>query len=380
MLAVIENEQAYPEGNKNRHTGAFATAVRTAMSISEFEETVNAMFIREKPVRGDNAYQLLFRCFLDDQLEQTGDDTFTGLDDPQLCLEKLGEILDDPDRWGFFYTGLLSRQVQSNIADRYKSIQLLSSLMTDRFESPPSYLDIGSSELHGPLKVVYGNDPTSACPPFGLTEILHKERVRTYRVDMVTSALANRAMYRQVEFGTVTGVDMTNIDDPRIQRWIEICSLKPYERAHHTNIDEFRLYNRLDPQHERVGFIRADFSSPQDFAQFKEKAPVEKYDIVSIKTVLHQLRKEERIHLKNHAMEVLSDKGVLVIQEFSRGDTAKKFNYLAEVIDMQAPDQDLQPIIRWEDGRCNRGLLEAGKIVLNGCLQTTENALRRYVY
>jgi hypothetical protein len=375
MLAVMDNERSFPLGSENRHTGAFATAVRTAMSTENFEETISAMFIREKRVRGDNAFQLVFRGFLADQLEHTGDDTFCGLDDPQQCLEELERIQDDPDRWGFFYANLLGRQIQSNIADRDKVIPLLTSLMPERFEAPPSYLDIGSSELHGQIKAVFGSDPDSECPPFSETEIVHREKVRTYRADQELSRLANVAISSLIEYGAVVGVDMTNIDDPLTKRWVEICSLKPYERADPANVEEFRLLDKIDPNHERIGFIRADFSSEEDFDLFREQSPVEKYDIVSIKTVLHQLRRQERINMLKHAREVMSDRGILIVQEFLGGNTSKKFNYLTEVVDMQLPNDDPQAIVRWENGRCRRGIFECGSILFGNKVQNIEEAL-----
>jgi hypothetical protein len=248
--------------------------------------------------------------------------------------------------------------------------------MPDRFESPPHYLDIGSSELHGQIKTVFGNDLASECPPFSSTEFITVEKVRTHRLNPAITLFAHAIVSKYVEFGTVIGADMTNIDDPATQRWVEICSLKPYERADPANIEEFRLLNTIDPLHERIGFSRTDFTSPQDFSLFRETSSVDTYDIVSIKTVLHQIRnKTERDNMLQHAREIVNDNGIIVIQEFGNGNTSKKFNYLTEVIDMQLPNPEPQPMIRWENGRCKRGILEAGKILFGSREMTIEEAI-----
>jgi hypothetical protein len=247
--------------------------------------------------------------------------------------------------------------------------------MSERFGEPPTHLDVGSSELHGDIKLVFGNDPCSECPPFNPTEIVNTDKGGRRRLNPRLSLLANNAISQMVEYDEIVGVDITNIDDPVTKHWAEVCSLKPYERLNPENLEEYRKLDHIDPNHERIKYIRADFSSNEDFKKFREQSPVEKYDIITFSTIFYQLSKYERLAMLVNAAHILSDDGLIIIQDASDGDFNKKYNYVTAVIDAYDLDAGPQDVLRWETGRCKRASIELGKLIFAEGKQTLKEAL-----
>jgi hypothetical protein len=359
IKAMLEIESDNPPGTEGYFTGAFANAARTAMCTLEFEETVRAMFNRSRTVQGHHAVNLLLRAYQADQLEYNSEEYPYNFDDPERWLLAFEEVSNDADRWGAVYANLATRYVQSNIAERYKPIQMFAALMENQFDVPPSVLDVGCSALHGGIKLVYGNDPESDCPPFSSTEIVTTEKRGKPQVDAVLTFAGNLALSRFVEWGTVYGVDLFDINHLPTRKWAEMCTIKPHERLNPATLTEYRIIDLIDPCHERVQFRVTDFASAEEVRKFRDVSPVEKFNFVNFSTVLYQAEsKEERINMIKHGKELLAPNGKMIVQDFPRGRASKNYTYTTELIDARWINDDPQTIMRWEDGRCTRAVIE----------------------
>jgi hypothetical protein len=195
------------------------------------------------------------------------------------------------------------------------------------------------------------------------------------RLNPQLTAVTNFALSKCIEYSEVVGVDNTNIDDPLTKQWVQDCSLKPYELLDPLNLAEYRKLDQIDPKHERIKYIRADFSSNEDFKRFRAESPIEKYDIITFSTIFYQLNKYERMSMLVNAAHVLSDSGIIIIQDAPDGDFNTKYNYVTAVIDAYDLEAGPQDILRWETGRCKRASLELGKLIFTGGKQTLKEAL-----
>lgn len=361
-------------GSENISLGAQAQAFLEALDAKPyFRELVETMFDIRSDVSPAHGLKLLDKSYCSDLM--TYDPNFPrGYEQPETWLKAIDEIDDDPlTRWGQLQMHLLTRRVQSNVAERYKSIKLLAAVLSDRYDEPPSHLDVGSSVMHGDIKLVYNRASEPARLPFGPIELTKKEKKSDETTDYI-QRLANTALKQHVEFGAVMGVDITNVDDPVTKQWIKSCSFYPDELLNESKVAEYSELDKLDPQHERVRFFRGDFTN-LDFKEFKDQSPVDTYDIITFSTIFYQVSRQEQTAMLVTASQLLSEKGIIVIQDAPDGDFAKKYNYITSVIDSTDDNPTEKPMIRWENGRCERAIFELGKLSIRGKYLTLAEAL-----
>lgn len=376
--ALAETERYYLfSAPQNRSIGVFAHAARVALNFDPFDMTVREMYDGHHHRRGKDidphvAVNLLLRGYQADQLLYNPENY--PISDELNWIEVFGEIENDDTRWGILRNNIASKDVQSNIAERYKTVQLLASLMKDRFGSQPSHLDVGSSVLQGDVKLAFNNMPNFGIGVFNAIELLKNQQTNEIVVDHRLSNLANLAIKQRVEYSDMVGIDITSVNDEVIKQWAKSCSFYPDELRNKEKVAEYDLLSSLDPYHERVKFYRADFSE-LNLPEFKKWSPRQKFDIITFSTILYQVTESEKQQMLANARDLLSDNGVILVQDDPEGHFQKSFGYISSVYD--GPNAvESQDILRWENGRCNRAIVELGRVAFDGCTEKTlEQAL-----
>ena len=367
-------EKHLGENSENIALGAQAHAFIEALdSKPSFRELVETMFEIREDIGPAHGLKLLDKSYCADLM--THDPSFPdGYDRPEAWLRAIDEIDDDPlDRWGQLQIHLLTRRVQSNIAERYKSIKLLAAVLRDRFDEPPSHLDVGSSVMHGDIKLVYNQMSEPKRVPFGPME-LQPTSETPFEQARYLQHLANTALCQEVTFGAVMGVDITDVNDPSIKQWIKSCSFYPDELRSEAKVAEYDELEKLDPYHERIRSFRGDFTN-LNFKEFLDASPVDSYDIITFSTIFYQVSRQEQTAMLVNASQLLSKKGIIVIQDAPDGDFAKKYNYITSAIDSTDDNPSEKPLIRWENGRCQRAVFALGQLSIRGKLMTMPEAL-----
>ena len=79
-----------------------------------------------------------------------------------------------------------------------------------------------------------------------------------------------------------------------------------------------------------------------------------------------------------NALNLLSPDGIIIIQDAPDGNFAKKYNYTTSVIDGTDPRLDEHQILRWENGRCRRVKIEAGRLGALGMRLTFGELLEKH--
>jgi len=357
----------------------FAKAALVALRSSEgqgFRDTVDYMIELRPELKGPTAVKLLERAYQTDLLEHDVSYPYGYQDEaPWLKTFSSVNVHDDFLRWGLLANNAALRNVQSCVDERYKTIKLFTSLVANRFDAPPTLLDVGSSVLHGDLKLVYESDPSSPVRPFQPIEILNDKHEKAK--DERLTKLANVALSQQIQFGHVMGVDITDIDDVGTRRWARGCRFYPDELFQPDVVEDYDLLESTDPDHSRVSFLKGDFAT-MTRNEVVAASPVSTWDIIAFSTVFYQVSSSERIAMLLNALNLLSDNGLIIIQDAREvivgmeddveGNFSIPFNYATSIIDAQRASDDYEePVIAWENGRCQRAVFEPkGRIRVNG--------------
>lgn len=263
--------------------------------------------------------------------------------------------------------------IQSNVADRYKSLKLLLNGTEGRFSDSPLVLDIGSSQKLGP-NVMVKKDATF----FSLTvvaEVVDRPDVRIANIQAKIGAM----LIQEVDIGEIRAVDVFTPDDPFIKNWIKACSLYPSELMIRKLVE---YYDELsDFTSERIKFVLNDFAEPWEHKPNRSTAELPKpgtVDCSALITILYQAPMEDRKKILARAYDSLSEDGLLLVQDFvvvheekpyeldfspwhkrSSGDIpADEFPYKAFVWDKKNPEAGFQPFLSWSNGRCHTVRLE----------------------
>lgn len=367
------NRRYYTEEDPANHTLAvFAEAALHALDEPYFRDLVQDMFDTRPDLPTPYAVKLLERVYQADLLEHNPEYPI-GYHRVDAWLKEFSDVNEDMTRGGIVWHSLMYRNLQSNVAERYKTIKLLTGLVRERFDEPPTHLDVGSSVLHGDIKLAFNQMHEPMRVPFGHIEVVKGER-NNNAPDRYLTKLANIALQQQVEFGPMMGIDITDVDDPVTKQWVKSCSFYPDELLDERRVSEYDELDQLDPNHERVKVFRDDFAA-FDFRKFREVSPVDTYDIITFSTVFYQVSPHERTAMLVNASQLLSPRGIIVIQDGVGGDFSKRFNYVTSVIDSTEDNPSEQTVFRWETPRCRKVMLGLGKISIGGKARTIGEAL-----
>ncbi len=248
-----------------------------------------------------------------------------------------------------FRVGVLD--VMSNISARYKTLHVLAATMERRLRRPINIIDIGSSLNHG-LKMIVGRPDMLVRPKSG------RFGMRAFKQYMDI-----RPLYGEV-IGVEKWVDIrTDKLDIEVKPWAESCSLPPNEmvddkiRREFHELEELKLKNVKYKQGE-IG---------QEYFIADNPDLVGSADIVFISTTLYQMSKSRRSDAIKQSLKLLTEGGVLVIQDHMRvlADGSLDFNvnwkdkkkmpYRTAIYDTRYPEKGFIEVFKWTDGRVHKG-------------------------
>lgn len=384
------NETYYREKDPNNRTlSVFAGAALAALdTMPSFRQNVEDVIALRPDLKPSHAVKLLERCY-QASLIQSDPDYPHAYQETGAWHEAFTDIERDASKSEILYYRLLTQSVQSNIAERYKTVKLLAAIYRDRFGDAPSHLDVGSSVLHGDIKLVYNRGGTAPRVPFGdiqVNEALDDQEIRrvesgerAVRRHALATTLANVALRQHVGFGEVIGVDITDVDDPAIKEWAKSCSFYPDELRDAQKVAEYDELDRLDPDHERVRFANVDFSNTSDVRKLREIMDGQSFDMITFSTIFYQVGRRERYAMLVNAAQLLSDGGIILIQDAPDGNFEKRYRYGSSVIDSTRPELGEQPVLRWKTPRCQEAMIGLGKVSIRGKLLSFDQALEQTI-
>jgi hypothetical protein len=233
-------------------------------------------------------------------------------------------------------SALTYRDVQSNVAARYKGPALAVALLQHRQAIPRSLLtvgDLGCSMNEGLTLMDMMPDPRV---DYGKLTVLGVGRKKP-RVDEAMTKVVDGLLQRSLGLKTAIGYDIVNPNnDPETQRWIRSCTFGyPRDWLDEQLVERYNLL--AGTKRDNVKFVEADFSSSESM-----KGHLEGHDVLFALHSWYLLTMEQRLS----TLDIAADKGVrfVVVQDYGMPDPV-------------SPD-GISLYNEWPDGSCNTMLYD----------------------
>jgi len=286
-------------------------------------------------------------------------------DTPEKWRAGVDHLLSDDERRLNLQMEILFLEIQSNVADRYKSLKLGLSLFGDNFtdRQAPRVMDVGCSLNLG------GQIIANNLPFFSESDPYLSRRKRLLPEGREIKAL-RRLLKEAAPLGEVWGVDIFSPTDSNMRDWVFACSLYPSELMDAERVAHFnRIAEAASP---KVHFVYNDFADPfvlTGSERFSTVLPEPgSMDVICLFTVLYEVPPAKRQLLINRALESLTPRGILLVQDFALVDAgspqeldfdpwyhpnrADRWPYKTFVWEKTAPESGFQTLFEWSSGRC----------------------------
>lgn len=379
------------EDPANYSISVFADAAYDALEEDFFRNDLELIHTLRPELDAQTATRLLLRSYQADLLDR--DENYPeSYQEKSRWLEEFQEVAQKEDRHERLLYNMLARDIQTNVAERYKAVKILAAIYEERFETPPSLLDVGCSVRHGGLKLIYNLTGGSQIAPFESIEVVKAKSIEDFKrpealeVDERITKLSNLILNKEINFGPVIGVDIADVTDPATRAWARAC-MYPDEYRNKEYITEYDLLDRLDPEQKRVKALLGDFST-MSRREFVQKSPVHEVDIAVYSAIMYQVPLSERLPLLVNGMNAIKPSGLLVLQDAVKNDNFNPlekdaidgafgvpYNFRTLVYDMAHREDGWQEVFRWENGRCRRMALGLGRVSIRGEKYSVPEAL-----
>jgi hypothetical protein len=331
----------------------------------DFRTLIRARLISHPDATTTETGYLISRCIQFELLKENSAYPHEGV--PDDWAEKINELLDDPVSHESIFESLMTRSLQTNVPDRYKSVHLIFKWLeaNGRLGRAPLWMDIGCSQNFGMKRAwTMGKiDTEGRFDSYSDTEVYipdeqHQDLVRHPRLTEAVGFLLNQ----EVRFHIGTGLDKQDMYDPEVRLWAKSC-LRPTEISSPQK-GSFDYFDNINPK--QVTFTQLDVLS-EDATQFMEVSSddIGNYDVVSAVTMAYQLSEPERLKLFEVINRYARPNGVVIIQDFAQldpQDTARlkfeddwfamPYNYRTFIFDKLRPEAGFKEIMHWSSGRC----------------------------
>jgi len=270
--------------------------------------------------------------------------------------EGINEIVHGQDSFHELRFDLLVRDIQSNVAERYKSLKIIMHFFRERLGDEPLVLDVGCSQNQGLKKIAAGY-------PFDPVEVVIRNKDGTPTVaglDYKSTSAVNSVIAARQALGPSLGVDAWPLRDLDVKQWARGSSFYPSELLIPGLLEKYDELDNL--QVGNVGFLEANFTE-KNFGNEAYKM----FDIALFSTVLYQLSPEERDRMLVNALYWVKPNGLVIIQDFTETVEGKPlqlyfpdkrdgvpFLYKTIVLDPSRIEEGFKECIRWQTPRCRQ--------------------------
>lgn len=346
--------------------------------VKEFDELVKSTALEERQspdfvdaaqeqLEEQSAYyvRLLFSSVQRQLWSETGDHSYPA--NPDYTTQKhweevLASMLGEDNTYrDNIYRDVTTRELMSNVGQRYITVKLLAETMTERFGDSPRVLDSGCSIMIGDRKLMSEGASRLFQAP-RVVKPSHSQHESPHETNHeLTEAMMQVAYGEYVGRKNATHVGMDKIEEINadIIDWARSNTFGPAEI-----IEKPQLIDQFDDitavQSDNIRFVSHDLSS-----DIGEKLPERSFDILFFSTVLYQMSGRNRDIAIENAVRLVSPNGLIVIQDgikdepqtkktlrYSAANFRKPYSYGTYIYDMANPNQGFQHLAEWKDGRC----------------------------
>jgi SAM-dependent methyltransferase len=398
IVEVLEGWKKSPRGD-DRRTSAYAYAASALIEagyppIMEAIETMTSFrYERGRPTPALYASDLMLRTaqhFLGKRAN------YAELSkSPSGWVAGLTEILEDEDIREAFIINLILNEICTNVPARYKGPQLVLGFYKKLFPKPIRLLDVGSSIGVGVTGLIAGRISHSvdivapqavyqeglgaphevldriAIPPKSLEDYRPISLDVELQTDKKVTSRVKAILDEPLEFGPSVGVDVKVRDEP-MREWTKSCYY-PTEYAENKGRIITQFDELTDLKLPELSLLTLDFTDTEAVEEFL--AAESEFDVVTILTMMNQLREDERLKVIENAKKALAPNGLIIIQDFAKSDPNSPYGleffeswhpytYRTFIIDPNSYSKMPQEVLAWETGRCQRAILSPQSHVL----------------
>ncbi|CAN5692373.1 hypothetical protein BH23PAT2_BH23PAT2_02100 [soil metagenome] len=371
-VELFENElrlQIENPAGGDKRTSAYCEASRQLLQDdSDYQKIANTVLFEREGVQPSHAVNLVLRA-LQKQLTKNPDsgypEVYTHSDPWKEALKYA--TYEGSSVYDEFITDIRTRNVQSNVSERYKAVAMVVNLMQDFYGKRPSILDVGCSRNHGLKRLTMGKK-------FRFSQVNIEESVVDHPAepikaipDGLATCFVQELLRTGLRLGPSLGIDIVPIQVEDNKEWARSCSFYPSELLDRKKV---KAYDELDEaERQNVAFYHGDFSN-LDVGDLERHSRVERFDIVTFSTVLYQVSPEKHETMFENAKKLLKPNGIILIQDFAEVDPDNNYKlrffknwfkepylYRTILLDPKIRDGSLIELFRWDNGRCNKLLL-----------------------
>jgi hypothetical protein len=365
------------------------------------------------PLEGHHAMNLIRRALQKQYLKMYPNLYPILFDEVEMNRQAIRDLPRDESFFWDFDGDMQHREVQSNVAERYKAFKLIAHMYRDRLGSDPSILDVGCSLNLGLKKMALSGHHT-----FDSIEVVTQNRGEAAR-DYDLERAANKLTASRLAIGASMGVDLFSPDFNNME-WVRSCSFYPGELLKPARIMAFDDLSHKDVA--GIGFHKGDFTDEEEMAKLPtnfaktqwqnkrsreeitqesllemskfmgEKHREEKlFDMAIFCTSMYLMDQEQRLKSIERARRLVKRSGIIVIQDFAELDpqepTGLQFHenfsydaypYRTYVVSPRGPEIRPQHIFSWENGRAQKLRLESGRLSVKGEVKTPTQLIRNF--
>ncbi len=366
-----EAKQNEPLAGDER-VAAFAQAAQYSLEVNpQFRDGLLEVFDQRPQEPVEYTFSRMLRAFQKALISEEAQEVFEypeAFDEPnwQNWCVAFDWVLNHPHHSDQFAYDMWTRELQSNITERYKNIKLLQLLMPGILPPQSSILDVGCSQNQG-LKKLALDRPFAHTPVMreiarlGDSDIYGKTE---YEIDDRGTKLVNKLLASTIHLGPSVGVDIEPIYDPWVKEWTEACTFLPTERLNEKLRTEYNLIDKKDVP--GVGFVEADFlklnNAPDKIEQIRRLGR-QGFNAIFLSTIVYQQTEADRKIMLDNGDGFKYPGGIKVILDNAKKDpnapSGLSFNpdYSTDYgytthIDHPDGSGELLEVFKWKNGRC----------------------------
>lgn len=366
-----------PKELPDQLTEACTTAIEGALTEDSELRQLTEEFLLTRPIRPSYAFQILRRALTKPLIRGMPSNNFPQTHFKHEAWQESFQHIFRPENPAFWELAVdLGRNLQSNVAGRYKGSVAVVNMMSDRFYESVDELDVGCAQNLGAKRTA-----VTEWTPFEDVEVLYPDSDILNPAATLTMKSLMKAV---VEYRHIVGIDIINAKDFGNKEWARACTFYLKELLDVRNVEAYDLLDISEPPN--VHFYWGDFLHV-DQADFAEQSPVTKFDVVVFSTILYQLTDSQRAKMIKNARNYLNPAGIIIIQDFASVDPADRtklifhkdyskpgslFRYKTIVLDTVDESGEFSEVFVWKNGRCEvmRPGRDIGKICLNGIVKS----------
>lgn len=294
-------------------------------------------------------------------------------------------VLSKPEHEEVLLYNLMNREVQSNIDNRYRSIQLIVPALrrAGRLGREFDIIDFGCSRNHCLKKMAIAGDLVDMSFEGVLVgdlvdgEYIQGGAQRQYFI--------NRYLRDTVDMRRGLGIDIIDLNDKASADWARSCSFYPSELVEEkidTGQDygglasrrtQYLILDNVNPRN-KVRFLHADLLD-QTAASFKEiVGDMYGAELAVASTMLYQHTPEDRNKIIDLMEDSVGPDGFVVVQDFATVDPenpsrlkfyknwTQSWRYNTIFKDKKSSGE-WQVAFRWDGGRCDKLVISDGTVV-----------------